>query len=79
MQVVDSKQETWRYVHSQILDKVQTPSQRLALYHTMKTVKVRRAKLYEKLMEEKRFKTLSESKKKLLKDMVSWINSGGRT
>lgn len=78
MQVVDSEQETWDYVHTLILDKVRTPIHRLALHQTMQTVRVKRAKLYEKLTQERRFKTLSDSKKKLLRDMVGWIKSGGR-
>lgn len=72
-------QETWDYVNSQILNKVKTDKQRLDLYQTMLTVKVKRAKLYDRLIQDKHFKTLPDAKKKLLKDMAEWIRSSGRT
>lgn len=66
-------------MHSQVLNKVKSDAQRLALYQTMITVKVKRAKLYEQLIRDRHFKALPDTKKKLLRDMVTWINSSGRT
>lgn len=72
------KQDTWKVVCENILDKVKTDVERIELRKTMLTVKVKRAKLYDALVKHRGYKDLPSLKQRLLANMVAWIRESGR-